>query len=823
MKVHPIFSSFTTGEVSPLMYGRVDFAKFASGLRTLVNYIIRPHGPVYRRPGTHFVCEVKDSTSFTRLLKFEYNTLQAYQIEAGELYFRFLKDGGRIEVAISGAADNGAGKVRITASAHGFVTSQQVTIYGIVGTTEANGTALATVVDADTFDLLTVTFSNVYVSGGSAIPEAVTPYLSADLPLVKYVQNADTVYFVHPGYPPQKLVRNSHTSWTFQAINFLPMPTYEAGYTPAYTMTFGATTGLAVAITAGVGGDLLAADVGRLISIPGSTGRAVIKTVTAPTTGTVDIVDTLPSVGPFAASGGWLLQGSAVTALTPSGTTTAAHAIVTLTLAAAGWRATDVGLCVRVNHGVVRLTKFTSTTVVEGELLTVLVNNTASPAGSWSLESPQWSATRGYPRAIAFFEQRLVLAGYFTRAGSFQGSNVAFPEVYALGPDDDDAYDFTVATNEVNAINWLLPTRVLLIGTASSEFAAQGSAGATNAAISPNNIDVKPSTFWGSSETIQPLRIGNAGLFVSRPGTELREMIFSLQRDSYVADDMMLLSEHLTKGAGRTITDITYQRHPNSVVWCVLSDGTMLGLTYQREHDVVGWSRQTTGNDYPINTPPVKGKFESVVTTPHWNRDRDVTFVVVKRNINGAQKRFIEYLDDLSGYYGGLGMDCALTYTGVPTRSVSGMGHLVGEMVQVLGDGAVYPEQIVDANGVVTLPGTVPQFSRAEIGLGFNSMLQSMTVEVPMNGTSQGLKKHWAKILVRCYRTIGMFVNGEEKAFRSPDDLMDTAVPLFSGDIVHEADGRDDDTATSGVITVEQRQPLPQTITAIFGTLEVAP
>jgi hypothetical protein len=807
--LHPILPSFTTGEVSPLMYGRVDFAKYNSSLKVLLNYIIRPHGPVQRRMGTHFVARAKFDNSFTRMFKFEFSTTQAYQLEAGALYFRFFKDGGRIQQTITNAV-NAAGLVRITCTAHGWDTGQQVTIEGVKGTIEANATWLITVIDVNTFDLQGSVFVHAYVSSGAAIPEVVTPYAAADLPKVKYVQAADTCYYVHPSYPVQKLVRLSHVKWSFLAVNFLPPATYEAGFVSSGTITFGATTGLGVAITLSVG-DLLAADVNRLITT--GTGRAIIKTVTLSTTGTVDIVDTIPTTAAIP-TGSWTIQGSPVTNLTPSlGQPT--HASTTLTLAAAGWRATDVGRIVRVNGGTVRITTFSSTTAVNGEILSTLTNVTASPGGSWSIEDPTWSALRGYPRAIGFMEQRLVLAGNAAQPNAFWGSNLATGyESFALGPNDDDAYQFLVATNEVNTINWVLPTRELLIGTASSEFSIKGSAIGTSTAIGPNNVDVKASTFWGSDENIQPLRIGNAGLFVSRTKTEFREMVFSLQRDSYVADDMLLLAEHLTKGTGLYITDIAYQRHPNSVVWCVRSDGALLGLTYQREHDVVGWHRHITGPD-ALEVTPVKGKFESVAVTPHWNSDRDVAFFTTVRIINGTTRRMIEYMDDLYGFYGPLGMDCALTYSGSATLSVTGLDHLIGETVQILGDGAVYPEAVVDGSGMVTTTGLT--FTTAEVGLGFRSKLQTLNIEVPQQGTSQGVKKHWAKIWVRLYKTIGLYVNGEEKPFRSANMKMDQSVDQFSGDMQHTGTTGD----REGSVTLEQRQPLPQTISAIFGNMTV--
>ena len=819
-KVHPIFTSFTTGEVSPLMYGRVDFAKYAAGLRVLLNYIIRPHGPVYRRPGTHFVCEVKDSTKFTRLLDFEFSTEQAYVIEAGDLYFRFYKDGGRINtgvpIDITNVANNGSGLIRVTAVAHGLTTDQGVDIAGVVGVPVVNQSwPRVTVIDPDNFDLPGSLFVGTYDSGGTAtgVVEVATPYTSAQLPFVKYVQSADTMYFTHPEVAVHKLTRQSHTSWTMVPVSFKPPATFESGLVSTGTITFGATSGLGVSITLSAA-DLLASDVGRMITV--GSGRAIIKTFATTTTGTVDIVDTLPGVGPHA-SGTWTIQGSPNTQLTPSAAGPA-HAVVTLTLAGNGWRAGyDVGRYVRVNRGVARIIAVTSATVASAELLTALENATASPGGSWSLEESAWSVTRGFPRALGFFEQRLVFAGSAAQPQTFWGTVTGDYEVVALGADDDDAYEFQIAANEVNTINWIVPTRVLMMGTASTEFVAKGSDGASNPAITPNNVDVKPSTFWGSSARIQPPRIGNAALFVTRSGTELRELIFSAERDNYVANDMLLLADHLTET--NTVLDVAYQQHPNSTVWCVRDDGVLLAFVYQRDHEVAGWARCITGPDLPEVTP-VKGKYEAVVVIPHWQGDRDVAWFVIQRQVAAGSKRYVEYNDDVSGFYGGLGiggglgMDSALTYDGAPTQSVTGLWHLEGEEVVIVGDGAVYPSETVQ-NGSVTLDG--PMASVIEIGLNFNSKLETMRPEVPQAGTSQGLIKHWSRIWVRVHNTLGLFVNGEEKSFRSPNDPMDEAPPLFSGDIKHDNVGRDRD----GILMVEQRQPLPSTIVSIFGTLSV--
>ncbi len=70
-------------------------------------------------------------------------------------------------VAITGAANNGSGLIRITAAAHGLATSDKVVVYGVGGTAEANGKWTVTVITTSTFDLQGSTFTNAYTSGGT--------------------------------------------------------------------------------------------------------------------------------------------------------------------------------------------------------------------------------------------------------------------------------------------------------------------------------------------------------------------------------------------------------------------------------------------------------------------------------------------------------------------------------------------------------------------------------------------------------------------------------------------------------------------------------
>jgi hypothetical protein len=124
----------------------------------------------------------------------------------------------------------------------------------------------------------------------------------------------------------------------------------------------------------------------------------------------------------------------------------------------------------------------------------------------------------------------------------------------------------------------------------------------------------------------------------------------------------------------------------------------------------------------------------------------------------------------------------------------------------------VYPDAVV-TDGGVELDG--PAASLIEVGIPYISTLQTMNPEVPSNGTSQGRMKHFADISVRLDRSLGCHVNGEELPFRSSGDDMDEPPPIFSGDHRIKHLGR----GTLQPITVQQRQPLPLTVVAVFGTM----
>ena len=107
-RIDEIQTRFNAGELSPNVDGLVDFEPFFYGGSIIENFDVHPQGWLFRRKGTRFVNEVKNSAKKTRILRFKYSIDQVLIIELGEGYFRFysqqalvLSGGSTYEVANS--------------------------------------------------------------------------------------------------------------------------------------------------------------------------------------------------------------------------------------------------------------------------------------------------------------------------------------------------------------------------------------------------------------------------------------------------------------------------------------------------------------------------------------------------------------------------------------------------------------------------------------------------------------------------------------------------------------------------------------------------
>lgn len=88
--------SFSSGELAPATYARVDLNRYFTGLRTCRNFMVMPEGGVRNRSGTKFLAEAKVSAQKSRLIPFQFSTEQTYILEFGVGYIRFYTNGGQL-------------------------------------------------------------------------------------------------------------------------------------------------------------------------------------------------------------------------------------------------------------------------------------------------------------------------------------------------------------------------------------------------------------------------------------------------------------------------------------------------------------------------------------------------------------------------------------------------------------------------------------------------------------------------------------------------------------------------------------------------------
>ena len=477
-----------------------------------------------------------------------------------------------------------------------------------------------------------------------------------------------------------------------------------------------------------------------------------------------------------------------------------------------GWLSTDVGRLVHMVDGHVKITGYTSSTVVDMEVIADISNGSAST--DFALGS--FSDTTGYPSCVTFFEQRLVFAAtlsqpqtlFFSKSGDYENMDDNYHGTVA----DDDSIIYTIASNQVNAIRFMTATRTLIIGTAGGEFAVSG--GGTDIAITPTNILIKKQSNNGAAN-VDALAVGNATLFLQRARRKLRELAYNFDVDGYIAPDLTILAEHISEGGFK---QLSYQQEPNQVIWGVRNDGQLAGLTYQREQQVVAWHRHIFGGVFGSGNTVC----DSVATIPTDDSEYQ-TWVINKRTINGATKRYVEYIhqydfdetDDTSFNF----LDSQLSYDGSPITTISGLDHLEGETVSILADGATHPDKTV-SSGSITLDRSA---SKVKVGLSYTSLLQTMRIDAgSQNGTSQSKTKRIYEITARLYESIGIEIgpdlaNMERIPFRSSANAMDSGINVFTGDKEIEFRGNYE---TDGFIFVRQTQPLPLTILSLYPKLQ---
>ncbi len=631
-KVSPAISNFNGGEVGPLLSGRVDFEKYSSSCYKMERFVPTVQGPAKRMPGTRFVLPTKYQDKVSYLKRFEFSFDQAYVLEFGDQYVRFFTDRGVVlgdTLDITNITNTNPGVLTYTgtdpANGDWFLVS------GVEGMTELNGryvqvSSVNTV--ANTFSLkdwfgnaIDTTAFGAYVYNGDLqkVYEIASPYAEADLTnpeggcALSIVQSGDVLYIGCEGYAPRTLTRSGNTSWAFATYAPTDGP-FQIEPIDYKNFTLGASsgTGVSLACTTNIFenehvGMLLRLEPVNITTPPWETNKAVTAT------------NLRKSDGKY-----YEATNSATT-----GSVRPIHEEGTESDGAVTWEYLHPG------YVIVKVTAITDAQNATVDIIGPGIAPAEIVAGDdCRYRIGAWGEATGasFPYKVAFWRDRLWWSGnqqiYASVAGDYASmSPDTLGEILA-----DNAISLTLSVGTVDKIRWMTASDVLLVGTAGSEVAVQEIT--PNQVLGPENVKYEIQSAEGSRE-LEPVLVEDSVLFVRIGGRRIIELRFDIQSDSWVPRDMNVLYPEITQTG---IVEMAYQKEPDNIIWTVLSNGRLLGMTYDREQNVYGWHR------HPIAGTNSKVKSAQVITSP--DASVNDVWVIVERLITSASVANYPLLED---------------------------------------------------------------------------------------------------------------------------------------------------------------------------------
>jgi len=375
------------------------------------------------------------------------------------------------------------------------------------------------------------------------------------------------------------------------------------------------------------------------------------------------------------------------TAMTITGISKAATAVVTCTTVPTTLAAGDIVFIT----GVVGMTQvnnlyFTTGTVVTGAGGTFQLSGINSTGyGAWSsagtAQECVYGTTDNCPACGTFYQQRLCLAGSNNDPQEIWMSGSGDYQNFTLDAADDSAgIQVTVVSNKVDRIRWLIGLDFLFAGTVGGVWKV-GAATSTDAITQANISTIKQVTL--QSKNIDPEIVTDALLWVTRAGTSIRQFVYEYTQDKWVSPDMTRIARHITRGATQAlsgITDMDFQKEPIPILWCVRADGQFVGLTYESQEQVYAFFR--------VVTP---GYFESVAVISNEDEENQV-WVLVRRNIDGVDVRYIEYFmpqDFFSQITDCFFVHCGITFDGGAAATVTAISNADPCVVALMADHGV--------------------------------------------------------------------------------------------------------------------------------------
>ena len=821
--------SFTAGEMSDSMQGRTDFAKYFSAASRIENFVVLPHGPITRRPGTYFVSEVKTSSAKTRLIPFSFSTTQTYVLEFGNQYIRFYKDDGQItssgvayeisspyttaqlfDLKFAQSADvmyicnenhpvkklSRTGHTSWTLADVDFTdgpyldsntTSTTMTPSGTTGSITITASSSAFVsTDVDRF----INFSNGYAK--------ITAFTSATVVSATVEDNFDNTNAV----TDWKLGAFSTTTGHPRCVSFFEQRLVFAGTSQQPQTMFFSKSGDYENMTSGTNDD------DAMIYTIASNQVNAIQALKA--TRTLIVMTT---GGEYAVS-----SGAAQDAITPTNINIRKQS----NYGSSGVDALSIGNATiflqRSRRKIRELAYNFDTDGYTAPDLTILADHVSESGFTdmsyqqepysvvWAVRADGQMAGLTYNRlenVVAW--HRHIFGGKSDTGKTIKQQKIQFTAnstnvnttsnqitITGHGLATGDPVYYYAASNKIGGLNNSKVYYVINVDANNIKLAKSSSDATAGTAITLTSVPGSDTTQF----IYQGVNINNNILFVSAHGFKSGDHIFYDNTGTSISG----LSEN-TKYFVEKIDDNQIQLYTDE------ARETIVNLT----------SAHTTEQTDKVLT---HAKVESVACIDG-DGDEDQVWVIIQRYINGATKRYVEYFtpfefnEDLTAFHY---LDSGLNYSGGETSTLSGLSHLEGQVVDIIGEGSVQNSKTV-SSGSINLDTAIEE---AAVGLLYSSDLRTMRLDEGYTETTQTKTVRVFDLSVRFQNTVGASVGPSSDNltaidFRDSGASMDLPVPLFTGDKQVEFDAGH---GVEGLIYVKQPQALPMTILGIYPRLE---
>jgi hypothetical protein len=595
--------AFSSGELSPSLYARVDYFRYATGAKIIKNCYVKKSGGVENRGGNRFIFNFQSETNTyplgslddVRMIPFTSSLSSAYVLLFTHQKMFVVKNGSMVfSTASSSVSINSSCVVTYSGSdtyANGdivyFETTDQASYsnssnyhnrYFIVSSvnTGANTFSLTYMDGTAVTGLGAVTAINM-----KEVYSISSPYSSSDLPNIKYAQSKGTLTITHPTYAEREITTAGDASWTISTIT--KTPTQAAPTSPSATQN--GTTGSAVYNY-------------KLAAINDNTKEESLPTAAFGVTNGNATLDTTNYVGISATAASGATEYVVYKELNQSGT----YGFIGFLTSGSSFR--DIGY-----------TPDTTDRPIDSR----------DPFGS----------ANNYPSCVVYYQQRRGFANTNNDTEIVEFSRTAFPNNFTVSKpsQSNDAVSFTASGARANPVRHMVDLGSLVLFTDSGEKIVQGD----NAGVlSPTSINLRQFSYNGSANNPAPIIIDNTALYIQAGGSIVRDFFADIAVDGYKGNDLTIFSNHLFDGYN--ITDWAYQKSPNSIIWAVRSDGVVLSLTYVKDQQMLAWTQHN-----------FDGFVQNVCCIP--NGDIDDVYFVIERKVasySGGEKIFERYLERLS-------------------------------------------------------------------------------------------------------------------------------------------------------------------------------